>query len=156
MPDISDITRGNMFAEETGDGLLALLTISTNNPAAPIRVVHNKVDVQSQGKSFTAFPFNLILPTNEPDSPSRAQLTIDNVSREILLAVREITSAPTVTIQVVRLSDPNEIELSLPPMRMINVRADFAKVTGDLVSEDLQLEPYPAYTFSPAHFPGLF
>jgi len=156
MPDISDATRGNMFAEETDDGLLVLLTIDHEDLASPIRVVNNKVDVTSQNEMFIAFPFDFTLPTNDPDSPSRAQLVIDNVSREILFTMRSISSAPTVKIQVVRMLDTDEIELSLPAMRMVNIRADFEKVIGDLVSEDLQLEPYPAYTFSPAYFPGLF
>lgn len=153
---LSDTMRGAMFAEETGDGLLALLTISHVDLAAPIRVVHNQVDITSRGDTFTAFPFELVLPTNSPDSPPRARLTIDNVSREIGQAIRTVSSAPTVLIEVVRISDNDAVELSFPALKLKNVRFDVAKVTGDLVSEDLQLEPYPAYAFSPAHFPGLF
>ena len=153
---LSDSARGAMFAEETSDGLFALLTIDHDDLSAPIRVVHNQVDVVSRGDTFTAFPFELILPTSEPDSPPRAQLTIDNVSREIGQAIRTVSSAPTVLIEVVRIDDPDTLELSFPALNLRNVRFDVAKVTGDLVSEDLQLEPYPALTFSPPHFPGLF
>ena len=153
---LSDTARGVMFAQETDDGLLALLTISHVDLAVPIRVVHNQVDVVSRGNTFTAFPFNLVLPTSEPDSPPKAQLTIDNVSREIGQAIRTISSAATVLIEVVRIKALDTLELSFPTLKLQNVRFDVAKVTGDLVSEDLQLEPYPAHTFSPAEFPGLF
>jgi len=156
MTDVSDTTRGNMFAEETADGLLALLTIDHPTLTTPIRVVHNTVDIISRGDSFTAFPFELVLPTSDPDSPPRAQLVIDNVSREIGQVIRQIPSAATVLIEVVRLAAPDELELSFPTLKLINIRLDVAKVTGDLISEDLQIEPYPAFTFSPAQFPGLF
>ena len=153
---LSAEARGMMFAEETGDGLLVLLTIDHAELAVPIRVVNNQVDVTSRGDLFTAFPFELTLPTNEPDRPPQAQLVIDNVSREIGQAIRTVTSSPTVLIEAVRINDFDALELAFPAMNLRNVRFDVAKVTGDLMSEDLQLEPYPAYTFSPAHFPGLF
>lgn len=153
---VSDIARRSMFAEETSDGLLALLTIDHADLSTPIRVVHNKVDIVSRGNTFTAFPFDLILPTSSSDSPPKAQLTIDNVSREIGQAIRTVSSAPTVLIEVVRINDFDAVELSFPTLKMRNVRFDVSKVTGDIVSEDLQFEPYPVFTFSPAHFPGIF
>lgn len=153
---LSSVARGAMFDEETDDGLLALLTIDHADLATPIRVVHDQVDVVSRGNTFTAFPFELILPTQEADSPPVARLTIDNVSREIAQTLRSVSSAPSVLIEVVRIKDTETLELSYPLLSLRNVRYDALKVTGDLVSEDLQLEPYPAHTFSPANFPGLF
>lgn len=153
---VSDTARSSMFAEETADGLLALLTIDHPDLTQAIHVVHNTEDIVSRGNTFRAFPFELVLPTSDPDSPPQAQLTIDNVSREIGQAIRAISTAPTVVIEVVRISDFDAVELSFPALKLRNVRFDVSKVTGDLVSEDLQLEPYPAYTFSPADFPGLF
>ncbi len=154
---LSAETVAGMFDEETGDGLLVLLTINHPDFSTPIRVVNNKVDVPSRGDTFTSFPFDIVLPSSEVGSGSVARLTIDNVSREIVSAIRLAGSVPpTVLIEVVRLKDTEVLEFSFPPFRIRNVRADVTAVSGDLFATDLQTEPYPALTFTPGFFPGLF
>lgn len=153
---ISNSLRGAMFAEETSDGLLVLLTITHGDLNTPIRIVNNNTNVISRGLEFIAFPFEIVLPTSSPDSPPKAQLIIDNISRELGQIIRTISSAPTVLIEVIRINDFNSLELSFPAFKLKNVRFDVSQVRGDLVSEDLQIEPYPVHTFSPANFPGLF
>lgn len=153
---ISNEARGAMFAEETSDGLLVLLTINHVDLIAPIRVVNNKVNITSRGNEFTAFPFEIILPEIANDTPPKAQLVIDNVSRELGRTIRTISSAPNVLIEVVRINDFNALEVAYPAFKLRNVRFNVFQVRGDLVYEDLQSEPYPVHTFSPANFPGLF
>lgn len=153
---ISNEARGAMFAEETSDGLFTLMTIDHVDLAVPIRVVNNKVNIASRGNEFIAFPFEIILPESGSDRPPKAQLIIDNVSRELGQTIRTISSSPSVLIEVVRINDFDSLELSFPAFKLKNVRFDASQLRGDLVSEDLQIEPYPAHTFSPANFPGLF
>ena len=153
---LSDEARGAMFAEETTDGLLILLTIDHDDLSVPVRVVNNNVNVTSRGNEFIAFPFEMVLPTSSPNSPPKAQLIIDNVSRELGQIIRSISSAPNMLIEVVRINDFDALELSFPSFKLRNVRFDVSQIRADLVSEDLQVEPYPVHTFSPAAFPGLF
>lgn len=134
---------------------LVLLTLDHDDLAAPIRVVNDREDVTSGGNVYVAFPFEIALPDQLEDAAPGARLQISNVSREIGQAVRDISSAPTVTIQVIRRDTPNTIELQFPAMYLRNVRFDALWVTGDLEFEDLGREPFPAHTFSPANFPGL-
>lgn len=146
-----------MFDEETGDGLLALLTIEHAALATPIRVVNNWEDITSNGESYTAFPFDIVLPGSEAASATTAQLEIDNVSTEIIAAVRSASGdPPTVTILVVKLSDPDTVEITYPALQMRNVRADAGKVTAELYAADMQTEPYPGGNFTPGSFGGLF
>lgn len=106
---------------------------------------------------FVGLPFEIILPADEAGSPPSAKLGIDNVSTEITAAIRLATGTPpTVQIDVVRILDNDAVELTFPPLKLRNVRANVAKVTGDLFSEDLQTEPFPADNFTPGAFPGLF
>jgi len=144
------------FAADTDDVWLVLVTIDHDDLSQPIRVVNNTEDITSNGNSFVAFPFDITLPDARDDAPPRARLAIDNVSREIAEAVRSITTAPTVTIEIIRAADPDTVEISWPFFRLRNVKWDVAKVTGDLTLEDFTSEPYPAGIFSPASFPGLF
>lgn len=132
-----------------------LLTIDHDELASPIRVVNDKADLTSRGEVFTRFPFIISLPDALELGPPRARLRIDNVSREIGQAIRTITSAALVTIEVVRHSAPDVVELAFPAMRLTNVRFDALNVEGDLEFEDLTREPFPARIFSPAEFPGL-
>ena len=106
---------------------------------------------------FIGIPFEIQLPTDEAGSPPSARLSIDNTSREIIAAVRAATgTAPAVQIDVVRLLDQDAVELTFPSLNLRNVRGNVGKVTGDLFSEDLQTTAYPADTFTPGSFPGLF
>ena len=143
------------FAQETDEIWLILLTISHPDLTDDIRVVHNPVAITSRGLNFIGFAFELSLPIDAPDRAPIAELRIDNVSREIAQAVRSISSAPTVTIEVIRAAAPDVVELSLEGFRLQNVNWDAGSVRGALVLDDIATEPFPAGIFSPAGFPGL-
>ncbi|MFQ5776363.1 MAG: DUF1833 family protein [Kiloniellaceae bacterium] len=153
---LSTTARQALFAQETGEAFIILLTIDHPNLAAPIRVAGDGLDVISRGDTFVAMPFDLSLPEQTEDRPPRARLAIDNVSRDIVKAVRSISSPATVLIEIVLASDPNTVEASLPDFILRDVRYDALVVEGDLDLEDFAAEPYPAAIFSPANFPGLF
>lgn len=143
------------FAQETDEVWLVLITIDHDDLSQAIRVVNNTEDVTSRGDTYTAFPFDITLPDAREDAPPRARLVIDNVSREIAEAVRSISSAASVTLEVIRAADPDVVERSWPFFKLRNVKWDVGKVSGDLTLEDFTSEPYPAGIFSPASFPGL-
>ncbi|MFH1158915.1 MAG: DUF1833 family protein [Pseudomonadota bacterium] len=145
-----------VYAQETTEAFIVLVTLSHPDLATPIRVNSSGQEVISNGDLFVAFPFEVILPDDVDDRPPRARLSIDNVSREIVLAIRTISSAPFVTIQIVMASSPSTIEAAFPDFRLANITYDQLTVEGDLTLEEFIGEPYPARVFSPADFPGLF
>ena len=145
-----------VYAQETTEAFIVLVTLSHPDLETPIRVNSSGQEVISNGDLFVAFPFEVILPDNVDDRPPRARLSIDNVSREIVLAIRTISSAPFVTIQIVMASSPSTIEAEFPDFRLANITYDQLTVEGDLTLEEFIGEPYPARIFSPADFPGLF
>lgn len=151
----SEAFRRALHADGTGDAFLVLLTLEHDDLPAPIRVTSDEVDTQSRGESYVAFPFELTLP-DDGERPPRARLVIDNVSREIVAAVRSIVGPPLVTMEIVRGSAPDDVEASFPFFRLINVGYDSLTVEGELVAEDLSREPFPEARFVPSRFPGLF
>jgi len=153
---VSATFTSSAFAQETTDVWLVLLSIDHATLDEPIRVVNNTESVTSNGETFVGFPFEITLPDNKDGAPPRAQLAIDNVSREIAQALRTMTSAATVQIQVIRAAAPDTVEIEWPYFTLRNVKWDAAKVTGDLTFEDFVTEPYPAGKFVPAYFPGLY
>jgi hypothetical protein len=86
----------------------------------------------------------------------KAKLSIDNIDRTIVAAIRSINTAPTVLIEIVRAADLSTVEASFPDFQLINITYDAMVVSGDLTVENFTAEPFPAATFCPSLFPGLF
>ena len=126
-----------LYQEEMDEAILLLLTINHADLSAPIRVCSDAVDVESNGNTFLTFPFNISLPIDAPNEPPRAKLQIDNIDRQIVQTIRSISSAPTITIELIRSGDPDTIEVSLSNYTLINVTYDVRFVQGDLVLDDL-------------------
>lgn len=145
------------FAQETGEAPIVLVTITHDDLTAPIRVANYDVDVVSNEETFIAYPFELTLPTEPEAGASRATVTIDNVHRDIVEAVRNCAgTAPQVTLAVVLASSPDTIEASFPGFDLRNVSYDALTIEGELTLDSLAGERYPAGRFRPGAFPGLF
>lgn len=153
---LSAATRQAAFLQETDEVFLVLVTIAHADISPSIRVVNNTERITSNGNEFAAFPFDVELPDSREAGTSRARLTIDNVSREIAESIRMIATAATVLLEVIRAADPDTIEKTWSVLTLKNVKWDMFKMSGDLILEEIDIEPYPAGQFSPASFPGLF
>lgn len=144
------------MAQQTEEVMLLLLTIDHDDFSTPIRVVNNTEDVTSNGNSFVAYPFEIDIPGDTADTPPRVRLRIDNVDRQIVQAVRDIASPPTMKLEVILASDPDTIEISFDNLKLKNVTYDVFAVEGELAWEDILNNPYPYHTFTPSSNPGLF
>ena len=153
---ISSLSRQSLYAGESGDAFLVLLTLSHASLSPPIRVTSDSVDTVSRGDNFIAFPFEISLPDDEDRRPPRARLGIDNIDRRIVQAVRSLSAAPAVLIEIVRAAAPDTVEARFVDFRLTNVTYDSSVVEGDLTVEDFTTEPFPSASFSPSLFPGLF
>ena len=153
---LSSLAQQAIFAESTGEVFLLLLTISHASLSPSIRVVNNLQDITSGGNLFLAFPFQITLPQDRDDQPPKMKLSIDNVDRTIVTAVRTLTSPPTITLDVVLASQPNTIEASFPGFTLRNTTYDALTVEGNLALEDVSNEPYPKDSFIPSLAGGLF
>lgn len=144
----------SIHAVNTAEVWLVLLTISGSGMTT-IRVVNNTADITSRGQVYQAFPFEIILPTEDGDNVPRASLRIDNVDRQIVEAVRQIQTPPQVTIEVIMASAPDTPEVSFANLVLRNVTYDAGYVQGELAYESIFTEAV-TYTMTPSRFPGLF
>ena len=156
MTNVSTAFKQAVNAQETGQAFIILLTIDHPDFTVPIRVSSDGVNTESRMDTFIAFPFDLRLPNDSEDSPPRAKLVIDNVSREIILALRAINSPPTILMELVLSSNPDQVERDFPDFELAKVDYDAFTVSGDLTQEPFLNEPYPGDGFIPSKFPGLF
>ncbi len=154
--NITAQTRAALYAPETDDVFVILLTLHHPAMEVPLRVCSGGQEVASRGETFVAFPFALTLPEDEDGRAPRARLSIDNVDRQIVAAVRALTSSPQVLIEIIRAAAPDVVEARFEDFRFTNITYDSRAVTGDLTVEDFTAEPYPAASFSPSLFPGIF
>ncbi|MGE0256924.1 MAG: DUF1833 family protein [Alphaproteobacteria bacterium] len=146
-----------VFASQTGEAFILLVTIDHPSLATPLRVTSDGVATVSNGETFERYPFRVELVEDSEDALPRMRLSIDNVDREIVQALRDAGSeAPTVTVQLVLGSDPDTIEAEFPDFRLGQGDWDVTTVDGELTLDDLTALPYPFLTYTPSRFPGLF
>lgn len=157
-----------MFSPDASDSLICLLTITGTGIATPILLADNYLarisedsqeviyGVTSRGDDYLFLPFELTLPTEEHASAPRCSITLHDVTRYLTPIIRSISSAPSVLIELVLSATPNVVEASFDGMLMAGISYNANTVTAELTVESLAVEPFPAHTFTPAHFPGLF
>jgi len=153
---LSNPAKQGVFAQETEQVFLPLVTITHPDLAEPIRVVRNTEDIVSRGQEFVALGFDLTLPDDSEDSVPAMKLEIDNVDRRIVEAIRTITSPAQVTTEVVLASQPDTVEAAFEGYTLRDTEYDALRVTGTLALEDVLNEPFPSGTFTPNLFPGMF
>lgn len=145
-----------MNAAQTGDVFLTLLTLDHASLDTPIRVVNNNEDITSNGNTFIAYPFEIIWADDRQDAPPVSKLSIDNVDRILVEAIRSITSAASVSVQIVRDADPDTIEAEIDNLFLKNITGNAYVIEGDLISGQFATEGFPAHRFAPHNFPGIF
>lgn len=143
-------------ASDTTEAFIVLLELDHESLATPIRVVGYDVDVVSNGNTYLAFPFELTLPDDVPSKAPRAKLVIDNVNQSIIQTLRGISTPPSIVIKIVLESDPDTVEVEFNGFSLSHITYDAITIEGSLTLDYLTQEPYPARSFTPSDFRGLF
>jgi len=147
-----------LFAQETDAVYLPLLTITHASLGTPIRLVADTVDLVYGGNTYTALPFDVSMPADTEDRISEVPVTIDNVDRAIVTAIRSITSPPSVYLEIVmKLAGSATSQIPSTKYRLNGVKYDATKITGTLgVAADYLNEPAVKDRFDQINAPGLF
>lgn len=154
--DTSLTFRQAVYGQTTDEAFLVLLELDHPDLSEPIRVTSDGVDTESGGNTYISYRFDIRLPSDPSEGVTRGKLTIDNVDRQIVEAVRSINSPLSVKIMVVLASSPDTVEAEFSGFELRNVVCDALQVTGDLSVEYFTSEPFPGDLFLPATFPALF
>ena len=140
----------------TDSAFLFLLTITPPNGGTPIRVVNNNEDVVSRGNTYTAYPFALTLPNDDGETAPSVQLSIDNVDQLLVESIRESLQPPTFVLELVLSNNPDQVEKQISHLRLSNVEYDAMGITGTLSPINILSRKWPAETYDPVSYPGLF
>jgi len=145
-----------LFAPQTDKVFLTLITINHADLGSPLRFVNDNVQIVSNSNTFLPFPFEIALPPAVADELVVASLRIDNIDRGITSTLRTITSAPTVTIEVVLSNDADNRQLGPLTFTWRVASFDAFTVEGELLFEELLSEPYPGDRVTPSTFPSVY
>lgn len=112
--------------------------------------------LSSRGNNFIFLPLNISLPNEEHGALPHFNITIHDVTRQLIPLIRQFGSSPNVLLELVLSSSPDEVEASFPNFKMSSISYNANTITADLTIESFAVEPFPQHTFTPAYFPGLF
>ncbi len=146
-------------AQESGQVLVALIEISHSLIVnGPLRLVQDVKPVVSNGNTYTAFPFEIILPDDGAEAPPRVKLAIDAVDQTIMTTIRSLPPGepPTITVSLVLASQPDIIEMAMTGMVLRTVTGDAQRIEGELLIDEEDLLRFPEGSFTPFDFPGMF
>lgn len=164
---LSGALRRQLNLQESGEAILAFLTITHADLAEPITVVGDGVDYVWDAVTYVGFPFRFALLSDE-EGPPRCQIEVQNVDRKIGDALRALPSPARLRLELVAASefdqtaDPRTplgtppIEYSASHLFLVNVSVDAMTVTGDVVSWDYTQDTWPARRATQDRYPGLF
>lgn len=132
---------------------LALLTITT--PDSVLRFVNNTEAVVSNGETYEAFPFSIVIPGDNGETLPKVTLQIQNFDEQIVEAIRSQATPPAVTCQLVTSLTLDAVELEIENMVLRSVNYDALVITGELVVVNVINQKFGGY-YTPVEFPGLF
>lgn len=153
---LSNQLLAQLFAQESSDPFLVLLTLSHPNFTTPIRLVNNTEEIISRGDVFTPFPFRIRLPADDGEQSRQVRLEIDNVSLELIDEIRSVTTAISVKLEMILASIPDTVQMSLEELQLQNVNYDKYRIEALLVLDNFLNVELTSERYNPSNFPGLF
>lgn len=175
-PNLSPEALKAIFSPETDTDFITLITITSDNTSPttgvpePIYLSDGYVGrltslttdeevvygVVSRGNSHIFLPLEITLPSEEDGQAPRCSIVINDVTQLLIPTIRKIVDQLNIKLEIVLSSDPNDVQVSYDNLYVTSITYNKDTVTLDLTMIDLEQEPFPVYTFSPAYFPGLF
>lgn len=158
------------YAAETGRVPIALITLDHEDLADPIRISTDPTQelsglttdeekvygTVSNGENYVFLPVRLKLPDDTDEGPGEMQLEFDNIHRAYTSAIRSISTPVSCQVDIVMDNALDTIDASWPEFYVTNIVYNATTITGTLKLETLEREPFPAGSFVPSYFPGLF
>jgi hypothetical protein len=162
-----------MFSQETDETLITLVTIyrpdtsltpiyladnftqRLSSLTTDLEVVYGVVGPSSQEYIF--LPLEISLPSEAEDGMSNCSIRINFVTPDIINIIRtELTEPVKVKIDLVLSGSPTDVEASFSGFYITNVSYNAESIQLQLGMINYNVEPFPAYGFTPRYFPGLF
>jgi hypothetical protein len=164
---VSTTFRHSTQASFADDVDLIFATISHSELATPIRVVNDTVDYSYNSFSWIGFPFDITI-LGDDESPPQAKIELQNVDQVIGQAVRDLSGAPRLKLELLSSADFNldvrpRVPIGSPFVQYIadrlylsNVSVDVLTISAQIVGWDYLQRTWPGIRATQSRLPGLF
>lgn len=153
--EISNELKAQIFAQQSDDPFLTLITIS-HDDFDTIRLVNNSTDIVSNGNTFTAFPMKIRLPVDDGESARDIVIEFDNASLELIESLRSVTTAVDVRVDLILASMPDVIQLSHEDLVIKTITYNKNRVSARIAFDNFLSVAMTSERYNPSNFPGLF
>jgi hypothetical protein len=149
-------------ANSTGAAFFTLIEIQHAALAAPLYFCDSRETITYGGNPYLGFPFKISLPSDDDQLSGTARISIDNVDRQIVTALRTILTnfadPPTATVVIVRTRDGSSYTAELGPLVLMLKSATYDAFTAtfELQYENRLDNNIPMHCMTPVIFPGIF
>jgi hypothetical protein len=158
--------REALNAQDTGEVAIFLLTIDHDELSSPIYLSTDPTErlsevplmygTVSRSVTYIFIPMEIGLPDEREESPPRATFRISNVTRELVSLVRSVTTPAQAKLELVLASDLDTVEVESPWLDIVAATVTALDVSFELTLNSMATEMWPAESFDPSAFPGLF
>ena len=145
-----------LYAQESSDPFLTLVTLSHPSFAQDIRLVNNQVDITSRGDIYTAFPLKITLPMDDGESTREVTLEMDNVGLTFVDELRTVTDLITVKLELVLASIPNDVQVSFEDLKISSLSYNKTRISARLFLDNFLNTELTSEQYTPKNFRGLF
>tara|TARA_B100002049_G_C16076204_1_gene375095 strand:- start:1364 stop:1825 length:462 start_codon:yes stop_codon:yes gene_type:complete len=147
-------TVADLLNESSGEAYIALATIIVDG-GEPIYLAENDEDVISRGNVYKASYFQLTPPKRDGDELPASQITLSNVDRSLVEAIRASEEIEIIR-ELVAWSRPDVVEDGPYHFTLNEVQYDETLINGALGFENILDDPFPELTYNPADTPAVF
>lgn len=152
--DLSNEAKAQLFAQESDDPFLTLVTLS--HTAFIARLVNDSRDVVSNGFLFTAFPMKIRLASDDGESNRDFAIEFENVSLDLITNLRSVTTDIGVRMDMVLASMPDVIQMSFEELIIRTINYNSSKVTARLILDNFLAVQMTSEKYTPTNYPGMF
>lgn len=163
---VSVTMREAMNSQETSEITVGLLTITHPSFPTPLLLSSDPTErlsdepltygTTSRGDTYIFCPMVVSLPDDIGERAPTARLMIENISQNIVEKIRGISEPGIGKLEIVLASSPDDVEIGYPDFEIKRAVYNANIITLELSIDALTDEPFPADTFNPSGFPGLF
>lgn len=155
MRDFTDPILAEILAHNGTQARIVLVTLSP--PEYPVvYLCRNNENIVSRGNTFNHHRMSVEMPDEGNVKESQGKITIDNVSQQLVDAIRNTFGGIPVVLEEVLSGDPDTVITG--PFEMVgrNITITRFAISMDLLYEDVLNAAFPKDRFTPSTTPGLF
>ena len=108
------------------------------------------------GETWFARGMTLKLPADFSDGEPTGTLTLDNVLRDLIDAIRSTSSSPDIQVDFVSISDPATVQHGPFLFRVLSAPYRDLTVELQLGIDDFLNDAFPGFRFDPRNTPGAY